>query len=238
VKFVSTIPGVSDVFPVKSMLEYKPSWVSNIKKDYKQLDKTSKRVHTSLCPGIFDLFKFGWYVPMWFDLYIKTKKDQSGFEWRIANDYLTKLADFDIVSTHADNQGVKYIPKRDTQIEKIVKINTPYHVIAPSHIRFLFLPMPYPDHFNWESASGILEPAFSSEVNIQLNWNVKDDEIFIKAGTPLMQIIPITENKINMECREVNEKELGWIKKRPYLHSFSFSPIRNIIKDIYNSYFN
>ena len=52
-----------------------------------------------------------------------------------------------------------------------------------------------------------------------------------------MQIIPITENKINMECREANEKELGWIKKRPYLYSFSFSPIRNKIKEIYSNYF-
>ena len=219
------------------MLDYKPSWVSSIKKDYQQLDKTTKRIHTSLCPGIFDLVKFGWYVPMWFDMYIKTKKDEPGFEWSIPNHNLTKLADFDIISTHADNQGSKYIPKRNTQIEQIVKINTPYHVIAPPHIKFLFLPMPYPDHFDWESSSGVYEPAVSSEVNIQLNWNVKDGERFIRAGTPLMQIIPITENKINMECREANKKELGWIKKRPYLYSFSFSPIRNKIKEIYSNYF-
>ena len=67
-------------------------------------------------------------------------------------------------------------------------------------MKFLFLPMPYPDHYDWESSSGVLEPALSSELNVQLYWNVEEGERFIKAGTPLMQIVPIWEKDVNMVC--------------------------------------
>ena len=236
VKFVSTIPGVADMFPIKLMSELRPEWANKARAEYKTLDKSIKQNHISLCPGIFDLLKLGWYVPMWYDVYVTTKKDIDGFEWKIANSALTDLAGFSIMGTHGDQIG-KFIPKRDKQLDHVVKINTPYHIIAPPDLKFLFLPMPYPEHFDWESTSGVLEPATSSELNVQLNWNVKEGERFIKAGTPLMQIIPLSENNIDMECREANEKELRWINKRPYFNSFSFSPIRNKIKDLYNNYF-
>ena len=38
---------------------------------------------------------------------------------------------------------------RIDSINNIVKINTPYNIIAPPEIKFLFLPMPYPDHYDW-----------------------------------------------------------------------------------------
>ena len=98
--------------------------------------------------------------------------------------------------------------------------------------------MPYPDHFDYESSSGILDPATSSELNVQLYWNIKEGERFIKAGSPLMQIVPITDKDLTMVCREVNEKEMNWIKKRSYFKSFSFSPVRNRIKELYHRYFN
>ena len=97
--------------------------------------------------------------------------------------------------------------------------------------------MPYPDHYDWESSSGVLEPALSSELNVQLYWNVEEGERFIKAGTPLMQIVPIWEKDVNMVCRDANEKEMRWIKKKPYWTSFSFSPTRNKVKELYKRYF-
>ena len=238
VKFVSTVPGVADMFPITPMSEYKTKWSVKARDDYLKLDKTKKNNHVMFCPGIFDLFKVGWYVSMWYDVYIKTKKDEPGFSWRVASpvsDITEKH--MKIIDTHGDNI-TKFIPKRESRIENIVKINTPYHIIAPKDLKFLFLPMPYPDHYDWESASGLLEPALSSEVNVQLYWNVKDGEKFIKAGTPLCQIIPLTKEKINMTCREANEKEWNWINKRLYFNSFSFSATKNKVKELYNRYFN
>ena len=237
IKFVSTMPGISDMFPIKPMSEYTPDWTTKAREDYKKLDKTYKNRHITLCPVIFDLFKFGWYVPMWYDVYIKTEKDKLGFSWRVADQQVTMLSDISIINTHEDNI-TKFLPKRKGRTNNIIKINTPYHIIAPKNIKFLFLPMPYPDHFDYESSSGVLEPSTSSELNVQLYWNIKDGERFIKAGTPLMQIVPITDKDLTMVCRDANKKETNWIKKRPYFKSFSFSPVRNRIKELYQRYFN
>ena len=239
VKFVSTIPGVTDMFPIKPMSEYRPNWSAKARDNYLKikLDKEKqyeKHNHVALCPGIFDLFKQGWYVPAWYDVYIKTEKDKPGFSWRVASPEITAHSSMNIIDTHGD-QITKHIPKRDGRIDNIVKINTPYHVISP--VKLLFLPLPYPDHYDWESSSGILDTSNSTELNVQLYWNVKEGERFIKAGTPLMQIIPLTEENINMICRDANDYEMKWINKRPFFNSFSFSPMRKKVKEIYKRYF-
>ena len=109
VKFVSTVKGVPDMFPIKPMSEYKPDCVKKAREDYKKLDKTRKLTHITLCPAIFELFKFGWYVPMWYDVYITTGKDKRGFSWRVADTGMTRLSEVNIIETHTD-RITKFIP--------------------------------------------------------------------------------------------------------------------------------
>ena len=236
IKFISTVPGVSDMFPIRPMSEYRPMWPEKAKADYLnvKLDTTKRNTHITLCPGIFDLFKVGYYVSMWYDVYVKTEKGKPGFSWRVATPDMTTMSEMNIIDTHGD-MITKHIPKRDGRIDNIVKINTPYHVISP--VKLLFLPMPYPDHFDYESSSGILDSSVSTELNVQLHLNVEEGERFIKAGTPLMQIIPLTHEHTKMICTDANEKELDWIKKRRYFNSFSFSPVRKKIQSLYKRYF-
>ena len=47
----------------------------------------------------------------------------------------------------------------------------------------------------------------------------------------------ISEKDLNMVCRDANEKEMRWIEKKPYWNSFSFSPVRNKVKELYKRYF-
>ena len=101
----------------------------------------------------------------------------------------------------------------------------------------MFMPLPYPDSFDYESVTGILDPAESSELNIQLNWYKEEGEVLIKAGTPLMYILPISEKEYNVVSRDATEKEMNWIKKRRYFNSFSFTPIRSKVKTLYEKYF-
>lgn len=237
VRFVSTIPGVPDLYPITPMSNYKPEWVGKAREDYKNNYKQNEKGnHVTLCPGIFNLFKVGWYVPMWYDVHIQTKKGEPGFQYRVATPEMMKMYEMDIIGTHGD-QITQHIPKRKGTINNIVKINTPYHIIAPVDMKFLFLPMPYADNFDYESTTGILDPAESSELNVQLNWNVEDGEVFLKAGTPLMMIIPMTKENVIMTCEEANEKDKKWINKQSFFKTHSFSPLRNKIKNLYKGYF-
>lgn len=129
------------------------------------------------------------------------------------------------------------LPKKPSSINQIVKLNTPWHVIAPKGIKFLILPIAYPDSFEFDSCIGILDPGISSEINVQLNWNIKDGETLIKAGTPLMHIIPISEDKFQINCRDATSKDLKWLNKRNFLNNFTFRLKRNLIKDFYYKHF-
>jgi len=242
IEFFSTIPGVAEAFPIIEAKNFRPEWTKAAIKDL--TDKKSKVTnndtgrftHLAYCPGIFDLFKTGYIVPMWYDVNIKTQKDTPGFSWTVADKAFGSLSDMKFIDTHSD-RITDFIPKRKGTIGNIVKINTPWNVIVPEGVKFLCLPISYPDNFDYESTTGILDPSLSSEINIQMNWNVENGERMIKAGTPLMHIIPLSEETFDLEVRTANEKDLKWVDMLKYFKTYSFGPTRQLVSKLYKRFF-
>jgi len=85
---------------------------------------------------------------------------------------------------------------------------------------------------------GILEPDKSFEINVQLYWNVQNGERDIKSGTPLMQLIPLTEELVNLVVRDANEDDMKMIRKRDYfmLSTFDYYKLRNKISEVYKKW--
>lgn len=230
--------GVADLYPIQNTYRnYHPKWIAKSMQDYKKLRESQtsikKTTHLMQCPGIFQMFKEGYIVRAWFDFVITTNKNRDGFDWRIPSDTLLNFAEADVITSHP-TQVNQFIPKREKQIDNIVKIMTPYHVIAPKGVKLLFMPLPYNDHFDFESSVGILDPQDSTEINIQLHWFKDNDEILVKAGTPLMYMLPLTEKKLEMVCRDATKKEKKFISKRKYIDSSHFGKPRSKIKNLYN----
>jgi hypothetical protein len=242
IQFFSTVPGVAEAFPIVEAKNYKPEWTKSAIKDL--VDKkgkvtnndTGRFTHLAYCPGIFDLFKTGYIVPMWYDVNIKTETHKDGFSWEVADKHFGTLSDIKFIDTH-NEEITNFIPKRKGTINNIIKINTPWNVIVPENLKFLCLPISYPDHFDYESTSGVLDPSHSSEINIQMNWNVENGERLIKAGTPLMHIIPLSEEMFNLEVRTANEKDLQWVNILKYTKTFSFSTTRQLVQKLYKRFF-
>ena len=74
----------------------------------------------------------------------------------------------------------------------------------------------------------------SSELNIQMYWNKMSGKRIVKAGTPLAQLIPLTEKEYSFEVRDKNENDTKWLKKRKYLNAYSFIFNRNKAKEAYH----
>ena len=70
-------------------------------------------------------------------------------------------------------------------------------------------------------------------------WNEKEDTI-IKAGTPLGQLIPLSDKTFKMIQRNMNEKDLYWISKLKSAYNTGFwnYTIRKKVVDMYNKYWN
>ena len=56
IEFYSDIQGVADAYPIVKPTDVLPNWISMVREDYKQSDKSQS--HLYRCPGIFDLFSF------------------------------------------------------------------------------------------------------------------------------------------------------------------------------------
>lgn len=231
IEFFSKVYGVADTYPILNAKDIIPNWVQEARMDYVKSDK--RDLHIFKCPGIIDVLTAGFVVTAWHDTDIESTPDKMTIT--IPDVGLNELLDKRGNTTQLQTaQGVaKYLPKRPWSQKSIVKINTPWHVLAPRNVKFMFIPLPYTDQFLFESTIGILDPGISSEVNVQGYWNVDYGKHTIKAGTPLCQIIPLTEKQYSMVCRDMNNRDELWLKKRKFLDNFSFVLQRNKLKEAY-----
>jgi len=229
IEFFSSVAGVAETFPILSAKDCVPNWVTTARAEYVKSDK--KEMHIYKCPGIVDILTTGFVVTAWHDIEIVPRNDVVNVT--IPDGKLNELLGKDSVQIQSPNGVAKHIPKRPWSHKGIVKINTPWHVW--SKCKLLMIPMPYSEYFDFESASGILDPGIANEINIQGYWNTQTSTI--KAGTPLCQIIPLTEKQYTMTCRDANKRDKLWIEKRKFFNNFAFVLQRQKLKQAYEKYF-
>lgn len=239
--FFSTIDGVADAYPIDHAKNFNFKWVSRAKDDYKsRLEKeVGKFNHLARCPGIFDLMGTGFIIPMPWDMKIETNDDDpTNFAWQFPTKDIEYLMEGMPVEAHTSSGIAKHLPMKQGTLETVVKINTPWHAIVPDDVKFMMIPIPYPDEFIFESYIGILDSSISSEINFQLKWNLMNSIHTLKAGTPMVQLVPMTNEKFDIEVRNATEEDKQWLKKRRYLNNCTFVLKRPLIQSIYKKFFN
>jgi hypothetical protein len=230
--FFSSVAGVSELFPVLPAKDFLPKWLQTARIEHMKGDKRDQTIVR--CPGIIDVLTTGYVVTTWHDFDVTITDDKISLI--IPDKALTELLNKDSLQIQSSDGMAKHIPKRPWSQHSILKLNTPYQIIAPKGVRFLMIPLPYTDSFNFESNIGILDPAFSSELNVQGYLNFGKGTHHFKAGTPIAQIIPMTNENFEMICRDMTPEDERWLKKRSFLNNFSFVFNRNKVKDVYNNY--
>jgi len=235
ITFYSLIPGLAESYPIVPATSFRPKWLEEAKKDC--VSKTKELIikdfaHVHHCPGIHEILKEGFIVPMWHDLLIETNGDRKSYRYQIPTDALESfMSDVPLLSHH--DAPAKFIPFPENSMKIILKLNTPWRVICPKDIKLLIMPLSYPDEHIFSSVTGILDCGFSNEINIQLFWHALNDRILLKSGTPMMQIIPLTEKKYEMICRFRNEWDVFWNLKKKFISSSSWIFKRHISKKAY-----
>lgn len=237
--FFSTSPGVADLFPVMPAVNHRPNWTHNVKESFKQTHREAKGdrfTHLYRCPGIIDIMKMGFIVTLPWDVMIETNGDGKSFKWTLPSTDLQHVMNSQFVSAHND-QATGFLPHKPYSLKTIIKLNTPWYIVAPKNLKFLVIPVAYSEENDFEAMPGILDPGISAEINFQIRWNRLQGSKVLKAGTPMCQLIPISEKSFDYEVRDANEKDLGWIQKRNYFFNFSFTHKKNIMKSMYEKYF-
>jgi len=238
IEFFHNEPSIIENFPIIESKDLKLNWVDSMKQDFQNLVKEGtnnkpKFNHLSRCPGIFDLFKYGYVISLHKDIILRFKNKR--FEWSWGEGLPPHLENFQI---SAFSETASLMPTPPWSADVIVKIETGWHVIAPKGIRFIMLPIAYPDTFNFTAAIGILNPALSTEINFPMFWNGTAEETIIQAGTPLGHLIPLSEKKYQMVQRNMNQQDHDWVEKLYSAYGSTFWPstIRRRVVDMYNKY--
>ena len=231
IRFYSLTPGVKDINPWIPASKLKRKWkIDALKKYYgkdskcpvmkvKQLWQNKQDMlsgagdqnheglyqHAVTCPALSTLFDTGYIMTAPADFIIR--QDGSGKDFAWVSQVLFNDDGPTYVKGHIPEQtdGMRQLLNPHAPInETVVKLELPWRVQAHKDIVFLQIPIPYWDEKRFTIPTGIVDPSYSYEVNLQLFWHaIEEGEYLVAAGTPLAQWIPIERSALDNDTYDI-----------------------------------
>jgi hypothetical protein len=220
IKFYCDLPEVMEKYPIIEARNYNFNWIKKSLQHFKNVskDRSDYEQITSVvkCPGVLPIMKEGYIVQSWFDITIKSEFDQNRFEFFIPQGLFSYLKDrnYDkkLISWFSGEEPAHAIPMPEESLQSLIKITMPWSVSIPKGYKLIFMPVPYPESCNFTAVHGILKEGDFYHINAIIKVNVRNCEFKIPAGTPLFQLIPIKDEKVDIEMmhstKEIKEKEI------------------------------
>ena len=213
--FISKMPGfteLEDCLP-KPTSRYVPDWWKNMQID-ESIQSAYKLTTGNIkhCPSFSDLFSSGYIVPMWMDVYLGY--DRNTNKWGIQSNRLTNVSYHDGATT--DLKGYKFLGK-DSPV--FFKAYSPWSIITQPGISVLILPLFFHNNPDFSVVPGVVDTDFTHHISPDIAYHSDENEIFIKRGTPLFQVIPLRKEKMKIDVKEIEDLS-STTKKRYYRNVF------------------
>ena len=231
VRFYSVDPGVADLHPWFPARKLHRKWRTDAIKEardpdrkcpYLRVQKLWQRVQSELrgeptppdlythavtCPALTGLMDNGFVLPLPADILIKTDGTGVNFEWASQAQFMKKMSPGKYVKAHIPEQteGMRHLVDTTKDVlDWTIKLELPWRVQAHPDIMFIQMPIPYWEEDRFSPPTGLVDPAYSYEINLQLFWHkVEEGEYLLKAGTPLCQWIPVHRDFFKMKGWDV-----------------------------------
>lgn len=208
IRFISTVPGVSTLYPLTPASKFKRDWIEDEKIQHKER-KSKCPVHglvapligsITKCPAIKATMGAGYILRAPADFKIHTNGDGE----TIVPTFRDIHPRYTYITSH-EKEVTDWLLSpalRNGTVKTVVKVNTPWRIIShDDDIVLLVTPVPFTDESRFSAVQGILDPRTAYEVNVQLYWHVMEGDINITAGTPLCQYIPISRSALETEIQ-------------------------------------
>ena len=194
IKFISFAggPEMSEITRIKLAREVKPEWLKK--------QKGSEHKFSS-CPGMDDWLKAGYIIPAWTDIHIKA--NSAGLIVKF-----THSGDYPPANPMAD-QFVKGIIDTDDDVKFCAyKLPTPWAVFAKAGYSAHVLPALFHSPFLRDLFlyPGTVDYDSYSTINVMFS-PIRECDIKIPAGTPLLQVIPFKREDISAEYKTGSDNE-------------------------------
>ena len=203
-----------------------PSWFKNLKRSGEEWSKPNSmellpELTMKSCPGIIDVFKNSWVLPLWSDLRILVGA--------VGTDhYNIAFADNrSVVEVHDDYQ---YVGLTDKTKHQHVKLANPWLFISESPLKWAWLPPSWHtlDYETVEFLSAITEfkSQHSAHVNLFIRRLQNEKSLTLPFGLPLVYLVPLTELPVRVKHHLVSTDELRALEAKSvcrlkFLNDFS-----------------
>lgn len=185
--------------------EYMPEWFKQVPSEVKLAegdnsisDHVRKKIPNirtvKLCPSFSDIYNEGFILPAPCDIWMRVEEDGE-WEYRLSNPSFS-------MEDHGNNQYVNHV---NNDVKHIFKLTYPYNIIVPDGYSIRQVPMIYDYNPDWHVAYGVVESDKAPEVSIQILYTSKENEVLIKAGTPLVYYVPFKRTKYTMNIGDYKD---------------------------------
>ena len=167
VRFYSLEPGLAECYPVKPTSSIKRAWQEKESKDKKCPVQRSQ--NSSNCPAINQISRMGWVVVAPMDFIIITNGDGGSFTWETPSRFSRQT---NYISKHGPEQSIPLIDSPRDTLAQIIKVETPWRLTSSDDVVLLQQHVHWNNEDRFTAVTGIFDPRYSMQVNVQLQWHV------------------------------------------------------------------
>lgn len=205
IEFITPVAAVGEMFPPVPAGRMMPGWMRDMPAytERRRFPKFRTRAEVTMkgCPGVGDYMGLGWIVPLWADYIFSATSD--GFHWESA------------VPKEKDNvltfepELIPSFPRQENEHSYVLKLGTPWMVRTPPGWSIIICAPWYHREKRFIVLPGVMESDRCHVVNMVALWNAPEGEpVLLKAGTPLLHIIPVKRSKLDLKV--VVDSETNW----------------------------
>jgi len=212
-----------EAFKVKKSIEFIPDWFKLVKKP--SITDLARGCHSArtikMCPGFAGLFSKGFIIPLWSDVFLQL----SAYDGRPESGEMKFcFSDNDSrISFHHPEQFEGFLAPYGLQQ---MKFEVPWVFKTSAKTNFIMMGCNwnYPKGMPFTVLPGIIDLKLNTwcHVNAYVRYKNEPQEILIPCGSPLAQVIPLSEDDLEIKTHMVSPDEFSKLnQKSPSWCSFS-----------------
>jgi len=182
------------------------------------------------CPAIVEYMNEGYVIPAWTDIHFLKTNGELHVKHAMKN-HLHGIDD--IFGTHSKEQ-IKGAPMENIPGGGAMKLNNVWFMKTPKNYSIRITEMFYDFHKGIRILPGVVRSDFAPMVNFPIEVDIIPDEVVkIKAGTPLIHVVPFNRNDVlDYEVRKGSKDDWDYVQSyRQRLTSHFQNGYRTIAKE-------
>ena len=193
--------------------KFLPEWYKKMGRgdllDSELADTAEENVTAKKCPAIQDMLTEGFILPMWGNFFFKSIYDEEGNivnqKWNISTAKAYGENADAMIGLHTYHQTKGWNVGR-TIDGTLLKIACPWKFLVPKGYSLLYIDPFYHFRDDIRLLSGLVEADKWGLITFPFEF-INNDKFMIEAGSPMVQVIPIKREKLEIVSRYGTDEE-------------------------------